>query len=73
MQTAAPSFCPLEFPAVTVASGSCFAITGCSAASASSDTSARGCSSVARTGPWMSRGMISSVKRPDLIASTDRL
>src|ERR1039457_1894647 len=45
MQTAAPSFCPLELPAVTVASGSERPITGRSAARPSSVVSGRGCSS----------------------------
>ena len=42
----AASFCPLEFPAVTVASGSSLPRTGFSLASDSTDVSARGCSSV---------------------------
>ena len=45
MQTAAPSFWPEALPAVTVASGSLRPITGRSAASVSSEASARGCSS----------------------------
>ncbi len=45
----AASFCPLELPAVTVASGSCLSRTGLSFARLSIEVSGRGCSSVSIT------------------------
>ena len=49
MHIDAASFCPLELPAVTVASGSCLPRMGLSLLSDSTEVSARGCSSVSIT------------------------
>lgn len=73
-QIEAPSFCPLAFPAVTVASGSWRPSTGRSEASFSNDESGRGCSSVSTvTSPFRVRtvtGTISSANRPSRWAAT---
>ncbi|OLT14175.1 hypothetical protein BJF79_03195 [Actinomadura sp. CNU-125] len=73
---AAASFCPLAFPAVTVASGSPLPRTGRSRASPSMDVSGRGCSSVSTTvsplRPLTVTGTSSSANRPSRWAATAR-
>jgi len=55
-QTAAPSFCPDAFPAVTVASGSSRSITGRKAARRSSEVSRRGARRpIQQSSPFASR------------------
>ena len=72
----AASFCPLAFPAVTVASGSCSSRTGLSLLSDSTVVSARGCSSASiSSSPLRLRtvtGMISSARMPSFCAATAR-
>ena len=76
MHMEAASFWPLEFPAVTVASGSSASRTGFSLLNVSTDVSARGCSSVSiNSSPWRVRtatGMISSARIPSFCAATAR-
>lgn len=74
MHIDAASFCPLELPAVTVASGSCFSRTGLSFLSDSRVVSARGgCSSVSITSSPRRlvtvTGMISSARMPSFFCA----
>lgn len=76
MQAAAASFCPLELPAVTVDAGSFFPRIGRRRVSASSEESARGCSSRSMTTspfrPGTVTGMSSASNAPDSWAATAR-